>query len=279
MFNLSDFSHRFLRRPYNLHVAIDEGSGKSVVLLHGLASSGQVWKQLAANVTAKNYHVVAYDLLGFGDSPKPGWSEYRVEDHARNVMYSLRRSGVKFPMTLVGHSMGCLVAVHIASKYPDRVKRVILYEPPLFADIPEFSSHARRRKIYFSIFDRIAGSPNMVLTYARLLGRAATRIVGFALSEETWLPFERSLRNTIMSQTAYHELHALTVPTDIVYGRFDIVVTQTEVKNMFSDNENISFYHVTDTHGVSKKSAAALALLIDSDAMKHRKSRRKTQKA
>jgi cis-3-alkyl-4-acyloxetan-2-one decarboxylase len=263
MFNLSDFSHRFLRRPYMLGVAIDKGEGGTVALLHGLASNGLIWQRLAGQLAAKNYRVIAYDLLGFGASPKPTWSQYRVEDHARNVMYSLRRNGAQFPVTLVGHSMGCLVAVHIASTYPDRVKRVILYEPPLFADIPEFNSHARRRKIYFSIFERIADSPNMMLTYARVLGRAANRVAGFALSEETWLPFERSLRNTIMSQTAYQELHTLNVPTDIVYGRFDVVVTQAEVKNMFADNSNITFHRVSDTHGISKKSSAYLAGLIN----------------
>ena len=175
--------------------------------------------------------------------------------------------------------MGCLVAVHLASVYPERFDHVVLYEPPLFADIPEFSSHARRRKLYFSIFERIVDSPNMVLIYARLLGRAATKVAGFAVDEATWLPFERSLRNTIMAQTAYQELHTLEVPTDIVYGRFDIVVTKTEVKEMFADNKNVSFYRVSDTHGISKKSATALTQLITGHKIKRQKTRRMPQRA
>lgn len=263
MVRLQEFSHRWLRRPYRLHVAIDDGAGtQTAVLLHGLASSGRVWQQLATSLVAKDFRVVAYDLLGFGSSEKPAWPNYSVEDHARNVLHSLKRSGVQFPVTIVGHSMGCLVAVHLASTHPELVKQVILYEPPLFADIPEFSSHARRRKLYFTIFERIAKNPTMMLTYARLLGRAATKIAGFALSEETWVPFERSLRNTIMGQAAYHELHALEVPADIVYGRFDIVVTQTEVKRMFADNKHITFHNVTDIHGISKKSSLYLSRLI-----------------
>lgn len=274
MFSMHDFSHRWLRRPYSLHAAIDtEQADRTIVLLHGLASNGLVWKDLAANLVAKHHRVVAYDLLGFGESAKPGWSEYKVEDHARSVMYSLKKSGATFPVTIVGHSMGCLVATHLASKYPELINHVILYEPPLFADIPEFSSHIRRRKVYFSIFERIVDSPTMVLTYARLLGRAATKVAGFALSQETWLPFERSLRNTIMSQTAYQELHSLKVPTDIVYGRFDIVVTQTEVKTMFADNKNIHFHRVTDTHGISKKSSQYLAALVTGQKIRTRKRR------
>jgi pimeloyl-ACP methyl ester carboxylesterase len=275
MFQIQDFSHRWLRRPYALHAAIDTSDGsKTTILLHGLASNGLVWGRLASYLARENYRVIAYDLLGFGNSAKPNWLQYNVEDHARSVVYSIKKSGAKFPVILVGHSMGCLVAVHIASKYPQLVKRVVLYEPPLFADIPEFSSHIRRRKIYFSIFERIVDSPTMILTYARLLGRAATKVAGFALDEATWVPFERSLRNTIMGQAAYRELHALQVSTDIVYGRFDIVVTQTEVKQMFADNKNISFYNIADTHGISNKSAQYLARLISNKNRKRQKRRR-----
>ncbi|MEO6513464.1 MAG: alpha/beta hydrolase [Candidatus Saccharimonadales bacterium] len=274
MVRLREFSQRYFRRPFNLNVALDQGQGgKTVLLLHGLASNGLIWADLARRLSTKNYRVLAYDLLGFGGSAKPHWSKYSVEDHARSVVYSLKKSGATFPITLVGHSMGCLVAIHIASKHPNLVERVILYEPPLFADIPEFSSHVRRRKVYFSVFERIVESPTMILTYVRLLGRAATKIAGFALSKETWLPFERSLRNTIMNQTAYQELHRLQVRTDIVYGRFDIVVTQTEIKSMFADNKNIHFYRVTDTHGVSKKSSEYLAQLVMGKKAPARKAR------
>jgi pimeloyl-ACP methyl ester carboxylesterase len=275
MMRLQDLVHRWLRRPYRLHAAIDSGKGQhTIVLLHGLASNGLIWKDLAASLVARRQlRVLAYDLLGFGASAKPDWAQYTVEDHALSVMFSLKKSGARFPVTLVGHSMGCLVAVHLASKYPERIKRVILYEPPLFADIPEFSSHSRRRRLYFSVFERIADSPTMMLTYARLLGRAATKVAGFALSKETWLPFERSLRNTIIGQTAYQELHDITVPTDIVYGRFDIVVTQAEVKSMFASNKHIHFHRVADTHGVSKKSSRYLAALITGQKPRSRKSR------
>lgn len=263
MVSLRDYLHRYLRRPYRLHKAIDTIRGrKTAVLLHGIASNGLVWDDLTQYLVKQQYRAVAYDLLGFGLSAKPDWPSYSVEDHARNVVYSIKKEHLTTPVTLIGHSMGCLVAVHIASRYPSLVKRVVLYEPPLFADSPSFSSHLRRRKLYFSLFERIVDSPTMVLAYARLLGRVATKVAGFALTEETWLPFERSLRNTIMAQTAYDELHGLQVRTDIIYGRFDIVVTQAQVKNMFEDNTHISFHTVTDMHGISKKSAAYIAELL-----------------
>ncbi len=255
--------HRWLRRPYRLAIASDnQASGPTVVLLHGLASNGHVWKDVVRAPGMEKHRTIAYDLLGFGDSPKPDWSSYDVEQHVRSLHASLRRADAKFPITLMGHSMGSLVAIHFASRYPNMVKRIVLYEPPLFNDLPDFRAHIRRRKLYFSIFERIADSPTMVLAYARIMGHAASKLASIKLSESLWTPFERSLRNTIMSQASYHELHDITVDTEIVYGRFDFMVTQTEIRKMFAHNKSIKFHVVTDVHGISKSSSRYLVSLI-----------------
>jgi pimeloyl-ACP methyl ester carboxylesterase len=255
--------HRWLKRPYCLETAIDnQVDGPAVILLHGLASSGNVWKDVAYFQGMEKYRTIAYDLLGFGNSPKPEWSSYDVEQHVRSLRASLRRTGVKLPVIIIGHSMGSLVALHFASRYPDMVKRLVLYEPPLFNDTPDFRLHVRRRRLYFSFFERIADSPNMVLTYARIMGRVASKVAGLTISEALWTPFERSLRNTIMNQVSYQELHDIQVSTDIVYGRFDFMVTQTEIRKMFAHNKHIKFHVVADFHGISKRSSRYLANLI-----------------
>ncbi len=267
--------HRWLRRPYKLAVAIDEGKGPTVILLHGIASRGSAWQRLATILADSGRRVVAYDLLGFGESPKPEWPRYDVEMHARMVASAIQRGQLASPVILVGHSMGCLIAAHIAFRYPSLVERVILYEPPVLADAPEFGSHQRRRKIYLSIFERIADSPSAVLTYARLFNRAIAKIAQIALTAEQWVPFEKSLRNTVISQNVYAELKTISVPTDIVYGRLDLVVNQAEIKQMFAGNNNIHFGAITDTHGISKRASAYLANLISSKTSPHNRPKKK----
>lgn len=252
------------RRSQRLHVAIDEGVGESVVLLHGIASSGEAWRPLVQQMqqTEKQYHLFAPDLLGFGRSPKPNNVPYSVETHAQTVLVALRRARVRPPYTLVGHSMGCLVAVHLAAQHPRLVERVILFEPPLFVDVPEFRTHQKRRAQYFRFFEYIMERPELALAQGRAVLRTLRKISGFALSAEMWTPFERSLRNTIMDQRAYRELHQISVPTDIIHGRFDFVVTRADVKDMFTKNKHIKLYITNRFHGISPLSARYLTRLI-----------------
>lgn len=255
--------HRLLRRPYKLAV-IDQGSGEPLVLLHGLGASGEIWLPLLKRLKQADWHIITPDLLGFGESPRPDWSNYSVQDHARSIMATLNAMGVRQPVTIVGHSMGCLIAAHIATKYPRRVKRMVLYAPPLFADEPVFRKHARKRERYFLFFEYVAAHPQMAFLQRRWLWRLAKRMAGINLDEEKWLPFERSLRNTIMEQRAYNELVALRVPTDIIHGRLDFVVIRTEVDKMLRANPYVTLHAVTGMHGISVVAATYLAKLLKS---------------
>ena len=252
-----------LRRPYRL-VVREEGQGEPVVLLHGIAAKGAHWKPLLKRLSSDTWRVIIPDLLGFGDSPTPQGARYDVAQHARAVLASLRwQAGLTGPFTLVGHSMGCLVATHIAATNPDLVKRLVLYEPPLFADAPEdFPRHTKLKDRYFAFFGFLATHPELAATEGHLLWRAAKRLTGFGLTEERWTAFERSLRHTIMDQGAYNELHAITIPTDIIYGRLDFVVIRADVKKMFRANRNIKLHLVTQTHGITAHSAGYIANLL-----------------
>lgn len=83
-----------------------------------------------------------------------------------------------------------------------------------------------------------------------------------AVDSSSWLPFERSLKNTIMKQRAYNELKAIAVPTDIIYGTFDFIVTRTEVKKMLQANKYITFHLVKEMHDVTPRAAKYIIKLL-----------------
>src|SRR5437764_5763869 len=120
--------HQLLRQPYRLARTVDQGSGRTVVLLHGIGRSGAVWQHVVEQLDGKPYRLVAYDLLGFGKSPKPDWAEYNVDDHARAVIASLLQLKPGEPVIIVGHSMGSLVAVRVARLRQDLVQHMVIYE-------------------------------------------------------------------------------------------------------------------------------------------------------
>jgi len=256
------FWHRTLGRPYRLRGVDSGGSGTSLVLLHGLAASSAVWKPLIKYLPRDEWRIFAPDLLGFGESPKPDWPGYTVDDHVQAVVAAIKRRHLKSPITLVAHSMGCLIAVRLASKYPDLVGRLVLYEPPIFADDPIYPIHMRRRGRYFAFYEYVMAHPQIALTHSRLVWRIAKRIVGLRLSEQEWIPFARSLRNTIMLQKTHQELQSIQTPTIIVEGRFDFVVVRAEVHKMFADNPFIAMRRMAQMHGLSARSGKHLARIL-----------------
>jgi pimeloyl-ACP methyl ester carboxylesterase len=256
------FWHRTLKRPYRLHVTQTGVGPTPIILLHGVGASGKVWTPLLQLLDPAQYRVVVLDLLGFGDSPKPQWPEYTVEEHARAVWAALKRQRATKPAIVLGHSMGCIVATHLASEHPRLAQGLILYEPPLLADVAEFPRHTRRSARYRAFFEYIAAHPQLAYVESHMLWRIARKLWGMNISEEGWLPFQRSLRNTIMRQRMYDELKTIQMPTDIVYGRLDLVVIRKGIARMFAHNKQIKLHAVTDNHGVSARSARYLKRLI-----------------
>lgn len=255
--------HQKLGRPYRLHCQ-QYGRGKEqLLLLHGLASSHKIWKPLI-NLAGKDYKIIAPDLLGFGRSPTPAWAHYDVSMHAKHVRALMRRFGVAEdqPVTIVAHSMGCLIAVHMAYEYPHLVKRLILYEPPLFADEPGRDSHRWLQERYFTTFRYIASHPQLLFSTDGALRRQLQRLTGIVMHPGTWLPFKRSLENTIMAQQAYDELRSVIVPTDIVYGRMDFVVMRSGARAVLNSNPHITFHLRNRMHGISGRAAKDIAVIL-----------------
>jgi len=263
MFDVIDkIWHQTLKRPYKLKYS-EFGSGEPLVLLHGLGASREKWQPLIKLIELKKWQVLAPDLLGFGKSPKPQWSSYEVSQHAKSIIALIDQKKIDRPLTIAGHSMGCLVAVHIAATRPKLVKRLVLYQPPLFAYIPEFPKHASGTKRRFALFEFIASRPQLAFVQSRLLRKVYGKIRLLNLSDQEWVPFERSLKNTIMNQSAYDQLKNIDTKTDIIHGRFDLVVTKAEIKQMFAHNNKITLHKVADTHDITTLSSKYILKILE----------------
>ncbi len=103
-----------------------QGSGNSVVLLHGFADDRRSWERIAGELS-REHRVVRYDLRGYGESTEIGRVPFR---HARDLLLVL--DALEIARTdLVGVSMGGAVAVSFALDFPARVRRLVLISPLL----------------------------------------------------------------------------------------------------------------------------------------------------
>ena len=133
-------------------LTVRAGAGVPVVLLHGIGRSAGVWSPLVTQLQGEPFRLTAFDLLGFGDSPKPTWPPYDIDTHARSVIASIKRQHFGQPVLLVGHSLGALVALRVARLRPDLVRHVILYEMPLYDGLPEKRRYKARLRVYYAFY-------------------------------------------------------------------------------------------------------------------------------
>lgn len=117
-------------RPVRLHVVTHgDADAPTIVLLHGLPTSGQLWDDVARDL-GRHHRLVVPDLPGLGRSERPGHGGYHPAAQAAAVLGLLDRLGTD-RAAIVGHDLGGMVAVHLAALAPERVRALVLLDAPL----------------------------------------------------------------------------------------------------------------------------------------------------
>jgi pimeloyl-ACP methyl ester carboxylesterase len=111
-----------------LHVVQLGGAGSPLVFLHGVGGTHRYWLAGPRPLAFPAHKTMLVDLLGFGDSPRP-WCRYTVDRHLEALDAALAGQN---HMTLVGHSMGAVLAVAYAARHPALVRRLFLLGLPYF---------------------------------------------------------------------------------------------------------------------------------------------------
>ncbi|WP_312974759.1 alpha/beta fold hydrolase [Stutzerimonas nitrititolerans] len=108
----------------NLH---DSGAGFPLMMIHGSGPGVTAWAnwRLVMPELAKSRRVIAPDMLGFGYSERPADAQYNRDvwvDHAVGVLDALEIEQAD----LVGNSFGGGIALALAIRHPERVRRLVL---------------------------------------------------------------------------------------------------------------------------------------------------------
>jgi len=105
-----------------------QANGRTVVLLHGKNFCGATWEATIATLTGAGYRVIAPDQIGFCSSSKPERYQYSFQQLASNTRALLASRGIE-RATVIGHSMGGMLAARFALMYPQTVEQLVMVNP------------------------------------------------------------------------------------------------------------------------------------------------------
>lgn len=213
-----------------MDIAAPRPNGRTVVLLHGKNYCGATWESTARALIGAGYRVIVPDQIGFCKSSKPRAAQYSFEMMASFTRRLLESRGVR-RASVVGHSMGGMLAMRYAIMYPDAVDRLVLVNPLGLKDRSEEgvpyvdvetlwanekkTSYASIKAYQLENYYHGSWKPSydrwvwMVAGMYRGAGRDAVALAQAKTSE------------MIKTQPLAHELYRITPPTTMIVGTLD----------------------------------------------------------
>jgi pimeloyl-ACP methyl ester carboxylesterase len=116
-----------MRMAYMDVAPAGQPNGRTVVLFHGMNFGGFYFSGPIEVLRKEGFRVVVPDQIGFGRSSKP-IIPYNFHDMALNSRKLLQSLGVA-KVTVIGHSMGGMLAARFSASFPDITERTVIYDP------------------------------------------------------------------------------------------------------------------------------------------------------
>jgi pimeloyl-ACP methyl ester carboxylesterase len=213
-----------------MDIAADRPNGRTVVLLHGKNFCGATWEGSARALTAQGYRVIIPDQIGFCKSSKPRAAQYSLDMMAGLTQRLLASRGVT-KASIVGHSMGGMLAMRYAIMFPAAVDRLVLVNPLGLKDRSEEglgytdidALWASERKTSYASIKAYQQSNYYHDTWKPAYDRWVWMLAGMyagAGRDEVALA-QAKTSEMIYTQPVAHELERITPPTTLIVGTLD----------------------------------------------------------
>jgi pimeloyl-ACP methyl ester carboxylesterase len=242
----------------------------TILFLSGFVGSHRVWDENFRALSA-HFRLVLVDSLGFGQSPKPD-IEYSVAEHVAAITATLQRLGVT-KTHVVGHSMGCLLALALTHRHPDIIERMSLLALPLF----ENEAQARRTIEHSSLFNRWLAMdtplgelacrimcrlrPLLIPIAPRIVKDVPTFVAKDALLHN-WHSYSRTLRNVIFRSDAMQWLRQLEHEVLLIHGTHDTTAPLVNVQKALPAIPRARLVTLDANHGLIFSHSATITAAL-----------------
>ncbi|MGI9027695.1 MAG: alpha/beta fold hydrolase [Candidatus Saccharimonadales bacterium] len=250
----------------------DTGAGQPIVLLHGMAASLRYWDSYIEELSATN-RVIAIDLMGFGRSAQSATGDYSPKSHAAAVKETLETLHINVPITLVGHSMGSLIALTYARLFPLDVTKLLLVSMPIYANAIEAKqeitqSKFRLRFTYYGLSSRI-----LCNVWCYSLRPVSKKVAPYYLKKwprpvatdsvlHSWRAYSQSLSRVIENQAVEQDLRNLAIATTLLYGDKESPVVLRNAHLLARLPKNVKTLILQGTHNLPLEKQTEIVRLI-----------------
>jgi non-heme chloroperoxidase len=191
--------------------------GEPVIMLHGYTDSWHTYA-LVLPLLSPAYHIFALDQRGHGNSSKAE-HDYTMQQMAADVVALMDAKGID-KATVVGHSMGSMVAQLLAIHHPDRVSRLVLIGSMTLGGNPgvlEFNAAVK------TLTDPIDPAFARDFQVSTLAGEVPPAFLDKVVAESLKVPAHvwRQAMASFVEQNTTHDLPKISTPTLIMWGELD----------------------------------------------------------
>jgi pimeloyl-ACP methyl ester carboxylesterase len=208
---------------------LEAGSGDPVLMLHGSGPgvSGTANWQRNIPTLAERFHVLAPDIVGFGQTERPDDVVYSLRSWTDHVWAFLDAHGIE-RTAVVGNSLGGRIALQMATDHPDRIGRMVLMGSPgvgmtpteglaaLRAYEPSHDAMRTLLRTYFAVDPALITDELVTIRYE-------ASIADGAFEAYRAMFFDPRHRGSELAITEA-EVRAIDTPILLVHGREDKVV-------------------------------------------------------
>jgi pimeloyl-ACP methyl ester carboxylesterase len=203
-------------------------NGQTLLLMHGKNFGSDYWANTLKAMSTYGYRVIAPDQIGFGKSSKPEmrYSFAMLAENTTRLLEHLKIGRV----TVIGNSMGGMLAVHFARKYPERVAALVLENPLGLEDYTVIPAQQTTDLVRLEMAQTPASYRNFVRSYFPAWKPEYERFVEQFARVQLSGDYPRFAQVSALTyQMIYegpilNELPRLTVPTLLVIGQNDRTV-------------------------------------------------------
>jgi len=213
-----------------MDVVPSKPNGNTVVLMHGKNFCGATWEATIQTLSASGYRVVVPDQIGFCKSDKPAAYQFSLHQLAANTHDLLKAIGVE-KASVVGHSMGGMLATRYALMYAPETTGLVMVNPIGLEDWKQVGVPYRSIDEWYEreLKANFEGMKKYQLgtyyagqwrdSYDKWVLMAAGMLQGEGRERVAWN--QALTYDMIYTQPVVHEFGDIDVPTTLIIGEKD----------------------------------------------------------